>query len=199
MFQSLENITTTCVFYFVLIEYRTLKDKMLSIKSTKWAVQKVFAKHNIHRRGFFLFASLVVVSFDEVQCHGHVQHDCIFPVAASKSAALSFLVFSWHVDPRRDVDAADSPFLPQPVSSLPFPPSSMYTLSRWWTEIGLIRNLGRKLRVYIHRQLRRCFSNRSLPSVPNRARLRDLRPIPVSTCSYSGELQRDRCYRDLFL
>lgn len=52
-FQSLKNITTTCVFYFVLIEYRTLKHKMLSIKNTKWVVQKVFAKHNIHRRGFF--------------------------------------------------------------------------------------------------------------------------------------------------
>lgn len=86
-----------------------------------------------------------VVALDEAQCHGHVRENCIFAVAAWKSAALSFLVFPWHVDPRRDVDTADSPFLPVPGPS-------MYTLSRWWTEIGLIRNLGRRLRVYIDRQ-----------------------------------------------
>ena len=98
------------------------------------------------------------MSFDEVHCHGHVQHDCTFPPAASKSAFLSFLVFSWHVDPLRDV----SLFLSFPLLLCIL---QVMDRNRW------IRNLGRKLKVYI--QLARSFPS-FFPSVlPTKS------PIPM--------------------
>lgn len=103
------------------------------------------------------------MSFDEVHCHGHVQHDCIFPPAASKSAFLSFLVFSWHVDPLRDV----SLFLSLPLLLCIL---QVMDRNRW------IRNLGRKLKVYI--QLARSFPS-FFPSVPTKSPIPPLLPYAI--------------------